>query len=60
MLLVSPNNLDDFNDVIRRSLAAGVKSVIITGGSLRESQEAIKLAKKLGRSRLNLPISGDF
>lgn len=49
-------NLDDFNDVIKRSLAAGVKSVIITGGSLHESREALKFAKNLGIV-LRVPVS---
>ncbi|KAF8323262.1 hypothetical protein DL93DRAFT_2223201 [Clavulina sp. PMI_390] len=39
---------DDFNDVVKRSLAAGVQSIIITGGSLHESREALDIAKTLG------------
>jgi Tat protein secretion system quality control protein TatD with DNase activity len=38
---------DDLAEVIKRSEAAGVKSMIITGGSLHESGEALKLAKQL-------------
>ncbi|GJJ09887.1 hypothetical protein Clacol_004111 [Clathrus columnatus] len=37
---------DDFAEVMKRSQNAGVKSMIITGGSLHESREAIKLAKE--------------
>ncbi|KAJ4485949.1 Mg-dependent DNase [Lentinula aciculospora] len=39
---------DDFNLVLERSRVAGVKSMIITGGSLHESREALKLAKDHG------------
>ena len=41
-------NTDDFEAMLERSRAAGVKSMIITGGSLRESKEALKLAKQHG------------
>ena len=34
--------------MLERSRAAGVKSMIITGGSLHESREALQLAKQLG------------
>ncbi|TFY55818.1 hypothetical protein EVJ58_g8009 [Rhodofomes roseus] len=34
--------------MLERSRAAGVKSMIITGGSLHESREALELAKQLG------------
>lgn len=37
---------DDFNHVLRRSTLAGVKSMIITGGSLNESRAAVQLAEK--------------
>ena len=34
--------------MLERARAAGVKSMIITGGSLHESREALELAKQLG------------
>ena len=34
--------------MLERSRAAGVKSMIITGGSLHESKEALELAKQHG------------
>ncbi|KAI0094377.1 Mg-dependent DNase [Irpex rosettiformis] len=37
---------DDFQAMLERSRAAGVKSMIITGGSLHESKEALELAKQ--------------
>ncbi|KAI0715392.1 Mg-dependent DNase [Earliella scabrosa] len=39
---------DDLEAMLERSRAAGVKSMIITGGSLHESKEALELAKQLG------------
>ncbi|KAF9076113.1 Mg-dependent DNase [Rhodocollybia butyracea] len=36
---------DDFNLMLERSRAAGVKNIIITGGSFCESQQALELAK---------------
>ncbi|KAF8528264.1 Mg-dependent DNase [Gautieria morchelliformis] len=39
---------DDMPEVMKRSKAAGVKSMIITGGSLHESREGLRLAKQLG------------
>ena len=39
---------DDLEAMLERSRAAGVKSMIITGGSLHESREALHLAKQLG------------
>ena len=39
--------LDDMSEVMKRSRAAGVKNMIITGGSLHESREALGLAKQL-------------
>ncbi|KAF4605054.1 hypothetical protein EYR40_003837 [Pleurotus pulmonarius] len=39
---------DDFEVMIERSKAAGVKSMIITGGSLQESREALQLAETSG------------
>jgi Tat protein secretion system quality control protein TatD with DNase activity len=36
---------DDFDMVLERSRLAGVKSMIITGGSLHESKEALELAR---------------
>ena len=41
-------SLDDFTAMLERSNAAGVKSMIITGGSLHESKKALDLAKKHG------------
>jgi len=41
---------DDFEAMLERSRAAGVKSMIITGGSLHESRQALQLAHKHGRS----------
>ena len=38
---------DDLEAMLERSRAAGVKSMIITGGSLHESREALHLAKQL-------------
>ncbi|OCH94701.1 Mg-dependent DNase [Obba rivulosa] len=37
---------DDFEAMLERSRAAGVKSMMITGGSLEESREALELARK--------------
>ncbi|KIK70778.1 hypothetical protein GYMLUDRAFT_184736 [Collybiopsis luxurians FD-317 M1] len=37
---------DDFDLMLQRASQAGVKSVIITGGSLHESQEALQLAQQ--------------
>lgn len=37
---------DDFDAMLERSRAAGVKSMIITGGSLKESEQALKLARE--------------
>ncbi|RPD82351.1 Mg-dependent DNase [Lentinus tigrinus ALCF2SS1-7] len=39
---------DDLEAMLERSRAAGVKSMIITGGSLHESKEALELAQQLG------------
>ncbi|KAL5534003.1 hypothetical protein ACEPAG_463 [Sanghuangporus baumii] len=39
---------DDFDLMLQRAKTAGVKSMIITGGSLSESQEALKVAEKYG------------
>ncbi|THH14360.1 hypothetical protein EW146_g5959 [Bondarzewia mesenterica] len=39
---------DDLSAVLERSRAAGVKSMIITGGSLHESKKALELAKEHG------------
>ncbi|KAG8862976.1 hypothetical protein FRB96_000396 [Tulasnella sp. 330] len=39
---------DDFDAMLKRSRAAGVRNMIITGGSLKESREAVNLAKKHG------------
>lgn len=40
--------LDDLDTVLERSRLAGVKSMIITGGSLHESKEALELARTYG------------
>lgn len=37
--------IDDLEMVLERSRLAGVKSMIITGGSLHESKEALELAR---------------
>ena len=39
---------DDLDMVLERSRLAGVKSMIITGGSLHESKEALHLAELYG------------
>jgi hypothetical protein len=39
---------DDLDMVLERSRLAGVKSMIITGGSLHESKEALELAQTYG------------
>lgn len=39
---------DDLEAVLERSRAAGVKGMIITGGSLHESKEALKLGQEHG------------
>ncbi|KAJ8468394.1 hypothetical protein ONZ51_g9672 [Trametes cubensis] len=39
---------DDLEAMLERARAAGVKSMIITGGSLHESKEALELAQQLG------------
>jgi TatD DNase family protein len=39
---------DDMQAMLERSRAAGVRSMMITGGSLKESKEALKLAQELG------------
>ncbi|KDQ14435.1 hypothetical protein BOTBODRAFT_66043 [Botryobasidium botryosum FD-172 SS1] len=44
----SQKHPDDFDDMMKRSAAAGVKTMIITGGSLKESREALKLAEETG------------
>ena len=38
---------DDMQAMLERSRAAGVRSMIITGGSLHESKEALELASQL-------------
>lgn len=40
--------IDDFEAMLERSREAGVESMIITGGSLHESKEALNLAKQHG------------
>lgn len=42
-------DIDDFDAMLERSRVAGVKSMVITGGSLKESRGALELAKKYGR-----------
>ena len=44
---------DDFDAMIERSRAAGVKTMIITGGSLRESRQALQLAESTGTTHHN-------
>jgi len=44
----NPRLVDDFADMLVRSRRAGVRSMIITGGSLRESKLALNLAKEHG------------
>ncbi|KAH8119950.1 hypothetical protein DFH11DRAFT_1721846 [Phellopilus nigrolimitatus] len=39
---------DDFDLMLERAKAAGVRSMIITGGSLKESQKALQIAQKYG------------
>ena len=39
---------DDMEAMLERCRAAGVKSMILTGGSLHESKEALELASQLG------------
>lgn len=36
---------DDFEHMLQRARLAGLKSMIVTGGSLKESKEALKVAK---------------
>lgn len=43
---LDPDYLDDMKDVFERSKAAGLRSFILTGGSLSESSHAISLAKE--------------
>lgn len=38
--------VDDFEAMLERSQAAGVKTMIITGGSLHESKKALQLARQ--------------
>jgi TatD DNase family protein len=40
--------LDDFDAMLERARNAGLKSMIITGTSLKESREAVTLAQELG------------
>lgn len=47
--IVDSTLVDDFELMLERSLKAGVKSMIITGGSLSESKEALHLAKAHGK-----------
>jgi Tat protein secretion system quality control protein TatD with DNase activity len=47
--ITSDNDVkDDFEAMLERSRAAGVKSMVITGGSLKESKQALELAKTYG------------
>ncbi|KAF5374930.1 hypothetical protein D9758_000453 [Tetrapyrgos nigripes] len=43
---------DDFEAMLERARAAGVKSMIITGGSLHESEVAVKMAQQYGENNL--------
>jgi len=47
---------DDLDAVLERSRLAGVKSMIITGGSLHESKEALQLAETYGSLRTTKPV----
>jgi Tat protein secretion system quality control protein TatD with DNase activity len=40
---------DDMQYMLARAKNAGLRSMIITGGSLKESKAALKLAGELGR-----------
>lgn len=42
--------LDDFDLVLERARKAGVERMVITGGSLSESKEALELAETDGKS----------
>jgi hypothetical protein len=42
--------IDDLSAMLERSNAAGVRSMIITGTSLKESKQAIELASEIGRA----------
>ena len=44
--------LDDFDAMLDRSKKAGVLSMIITGGSLKESKSALDKAKKHSQSTI--------
>jgi Tat protein secretion system quality control protein TatD with DNase activity len=46
---------DDFTAVLERAKAAGVTNQIITGGSLKESKESLKLAKQNGIYNSRIP-----
>ena len=46
--MLTSSMIDDLEAMLERSRAAGVKSMIITGGSLHESKEALELAHQLG------------
>lgn len=46
----SKKHESDLGDVLQRSWDTGLEKVIITGGSLSESREAIKLAQQNGIS----------
>lgn len=41
----SQRHRDDFNDMLARAVQAGVEKMIITGGTLEESKQAIEIAK---------------
>uniref|UniRef100_A0A3Q2W0S9 Uncharacterized protein n=1 Tax=Haplochromis burtoni TaxID=8153 RepID=A0A3Q2W0S9_HAPBU len=41
---------DDFNEIIDRALKVGVEKFMITGGSLDDSREALKLAETRGNN----------
>nr|XP_002129095.1 putative deoxyribonuclease TATDN1 [Ciona intestinalis] len=39
-------HIDDFEDVLQRAFAVGMDKMIVTGGSLSESKESIKICKE--------------
>jgi len=56
-LLNRCDTLDDLDMVLERSRLAGVKSMILTGGSLHESREALQLAETHGSPLIQRTIN---